>query len=508
MKDILIQLIVILLRYSSVNERPHEVWSRSLQKQDTLLYQENNESMQLNLAQTRDNKYITITSVSRLCSEVRLLPLSMDMSCSPALVKEAGTNNYYYIDSAHDRLYILTNYLQENSNFQLMTASYGCSSRWEPFYIPDSNFILQDIELFNSFIVMYGNTRDPTLPVIIINNIKNETFHKIVLKDFTYVQKASNNYLSEAIKLTASSVISPPKHITISHEGDISFKNKTNFKLHLKHLKAKAKDGVMIPITLFYDSKRIELNGSNPMLMIAYGCHGVSLYTGYDETLLPLIRRGWILAYCHIRGGGELGRQWYFDAVKEKKLNSFNDLIYCANHLHRTGYSSPQLTALYGRSSGSLSVAGVCNIDPEITKAVILEMPLVNLMDNLLNGNHYINAMDSEEFGDPNMEGVVESICPFHNLRKQNYPSFLITASTIDPLVMYSSVERYVKRLKDCIEQYRATSVSDCHTEGMKRGTVIFHKETDSSHYWADSSAIQKQALLKLNFLINAVQRG
>jgi protease II len=267
-----------------------------------------------------------------------------------------------------------------------------------------------------------------------------------------------------------------------------------------------AEDGVKIPITLIFDISKLKMDGTNPLLVRVYGCHGVSLYTGYDGTMLPLLDDGWIIAYCHVRGGNELGKHWHLQAIQDNKPITFKDLLVCVSALHSLGYSSPQLTAAFGISSGALSVAMACNYNPKIFGSVILEMPLVNLCDNLMYNNHYINSMDEDEFGNirSNLK-LVKSLCPFSNLKPQDYPSYFITASTIDPLISINGVDKYVDRLKDSISDYMR-----CHppmndvgiTRYLPRGTVLYQKISHHGH-WANSNDKyhRQQGLLGILFL-------
>lgn len=271
-------------------------------------------------------------------------------------------------------------------------------------------------------------------------------------------------------------------------------------------------DGTAVPVSLIYRSDLVKRDAPSPTLVHAYGCYGENLSMAYQPRNVSLLNRGWILAYCHTRGGGERGRKWYYAALREHKHRTVEDLQACVRHLHLAGYSTPSLTALYGRSAGGVAVGMFCNDSPELVQAAILKVPFVNVTGALSDALSYLGVKDHEEFGNSLCSEVglrqVQSLCPYYNLKLgQNYPSMLIEASKRDPIIPINTVEQYVRRLKQCVSEQRRRSgvhsewwqalssiVRIGRDEGQQqlpRGSVFFSVDQHGSHYGEDQIAEQ-----------------
>lgn len=217
-------------------------------------------------------------------------------------------------------------------------------------------------------------------------------------------------------------------------------------------LEIQSKDGTHIPVTLFH-RKDLKKEGSNPLLLHVYGSYGINVNMGFDVERISLLKRGWCLAFCHVRGGGELGREWYLDGKLQNKHKGFEDFEACAKALHNLGYSNPQLTAARGTSAGGLIVGAVCNRSPELFKAVILKVPFLDILTSMLDPSLPLTVQEYEEWGEPGSNEsdfhYIKSYCPYQNIRDQVYPSVMVTTAMNDDRVPYWLPLKWVARLRD-----------------------------------------------------------
>ncbi|KAL5503019.1 hypothetical protein EMCRGX_G009898 [Ephydatia muelleri] len=284
--------------------------------------------------------------------------------------------------------------------------------------------------------------------------------------------------------------------------------------MKVERLSVISKDGTTVPVTLIYRRDLVRSHGPSPVLVHVYGCYGENLPMSYQPWKVPLLDRGWVLAYCHARGGGEMGRKWDHAALGESKHKTIEDLQACVRCLHDRSYSKPSLTALYGRSAGGFTVGMFCNVSPELVQAAILKVPFVNVTGALSDVSSYLGVKDHEEFGNPLDEAglrQIQSLCPYYNLKPgQDYPSVLVAASRRDPIIPFRGVEQYVKRLRQCVSEHKRQSgdhaawgwgwSSIAHGGGsqqLPRGSVFFLVDRSGSHDAEDEVAEQCTFLSK-----------
>jgi oligopeptidase B len=215
-------------------------------------------------------------------------------------------------------------------------------------------------------------------------------------------------------------------------------------------LKVRAKDGVMVPVSLVW-RKDARTAGPRPLLLYGYGSYGIPLDVGFRSQRLSLLDRGVIFAIAHIRGGGDLGRLWHDDGKLMKKKNTFTDFVAVADHLIAKKWTSPEKLVIQGGSAGGLLMGAVVNARPELFKAVVSQVPFVDVMSTMLDASLPLTVGEYLEWGNPNTQTAykyMRSYSPYDNLKKGAYPAMLVETSLNDSQVMYWEPAKYVAKLR------------------------------------------------------------
>ncbi len=217
-----------------------------------------------------------------------------------------------------------------------------------------------------------------------------------------------------------------------------------------ERINATALDGVQVPISIVY-RKDQRKPGSNPLYVYGYGSYGYSLPLGFSSNRLSLLDRGVVMAYAHVRGGGDLGEPWHDAGKMLVKRNTFTDFIAVIQHLTAAGYGDPQRVAIEGGSAGGLLMGAVANIRPDLFRAVLSHVPFVDVMNTMLDASLPLTVPEYEEWGDPNQKSYFDymlSYSPYDNLMPASYPAMLVKTSLHDSQVMYWEPAKYVAKLR------------------------------------------------------------
>ncbi|KAM9297141.1 prolyl endopeptidase-like isoform 5-T5 [Morus bassanus] len=392
------------------------------QKHTKLVYTEQDARFFVDIYCTKDRRFLTINSNSKTTSEVWLVDCRHPFKL-PTLVQARTKGVIYHIEHRNDELYIITTY-GEPAEYKLMKAPVASSGmeNWQLVYALEEKTKLVDLEVFSDHCIMF---------------LKN----------------AGHLYLT---------VIS--------------------FVSHSVH---SIKDETLVPITVFHNMNSKELH-RKPLLVHVYGAYGIDLNMSFKEEKLMLIEEGWILAYCHVRGGGELGLSWHKDGCQHNKLKGLHDLKACITLLHELGFSQPKYTALAAASAGGVLAGALCNTDPELIRAVVLQAPFVDVLNAMMKTHLPLTIEEQEEWGNPLADEkcmeYIKSYCPYQNIKTQCYPSVFITAYENDQRIPLTGVLRYVQKLrKAALDHARRTS-----EKGNWIPNIVLDIQANGSH--CDSS--------------------
>ena len=217
-----------------------------------------------------------------------------------------------------------------------------------------------------------------------------------------------------------------------------------------ERLFALAPDGVRIPVSLVYRLP-LERRGRRPLLLQGYGSYGYSFDPAFSSNLLSLIDRGFVVAIAHVRGGEEMGRAWYEDGKLLHKRNTFTDFIAAAEHLVAEGYTSADRLAITGGSAGGLLMGAATNLRPDLFRAVIAEVPFVDVVNTMLDATLPLTVIEYDEWGNPNQAEFyryISGYSPYDNVAAADYPHILVTAGLNDPRVAYWEPAKWTARLR------------------------------------------------------------
>jgi oligopeptidase B len=224
--------------------------------------------------------------------------------------------------------------------------------------------------------------------------------------------------------------------------------DKNNYKE--ERVWATATDGTKIPISIVYH-KNTKKDGNAPLLQYAYGSYGATMDPDFDSNMLSLLDRGFIYALTHIRGGEEMGREWYENGKLLKKKNTFSDYIDCSKFLIQQKFTSPQHLYAQGGSAGGLLMGAVINMAPELYNGVIAQVPFVDVITTMLDDTIPLTTSEYDEWGNPNEKeyyDYMKSYSPYDNLKKQDYPNMLVTTGLHDSQVQYWEPAKWVAKLR------------------------------------------------------------
>ncbi|KIA84019.1 S9 family peptidase [Flavobacterium sp. AED] len=452
--------------YSSQDEvtlRSDKVFKHKLgskQADDVLVYFEKDDTYNVEVAKSKSRKYLAIESGSTLTTEYRILNADTPDGKFEIFQKRIRGVEYS-INHYKDSFYILTN-KDKAENFKLMKTLETATSHenWIEVIAHREDVLLEDIEIFANYLVV--EERSNGLNKIRIMPWGGEGEYYLPFESETYTAYSTTNvdFETEILRYGYQSMTTPSSIIDfnmrtqakeIKKEQQVlggKF-DKNNYKE--ERVWAAAKDGTKIPISMVY-RKELKKDGNNPLLQYAYGSYGHSMDATFSSTRLTLLDRGFIFAIAHIRGGEDLGRQWYEDGKLLKKKNTFTDFIDCSKFLIDQKYTSPEHLYAEGGSAGGLLMGVVVNLAPELYHGIIAQVPFVDVITTMLDDSIPLTTGEYDEWGNPNKKKYYQymlSYSPYDNVKKQNYPNMYVSTGLHDSQVQYWEPAKWVAKLRD-----------------------------------------------------------
>jgi oligopeptidase B len=432
------------------------------QAEDALVYEEQDERFNVGSGRTRDGKYIVLESSSHTTSEQQFLPADAPAE-SWTLIEPRRENIEYYTDHRDGLWYIRTN--DTGRTFRLVTAPVATPGRahWNELMAQRDDVMLEELELFQKFAVVVE--RSNGLPQLRVMSFDpqgrfEKSSRQIAFPEPTYSAHPHVNreFVTDTFRYGYQSLVSP----TSIYEYDV---NTSESKL-LKQLEvpggfdrslyrservfATAPDGVAIPVSLVYRKDK-KGEGTNPLYIYGYGSYGYALPVGFNSNRLSLLDRGFVLAYAHIRGGGDMGKPWHDAGRLMQKMNTFTDFIAVTQCLTAQGYGDAKRVAMEGGSAGGLLMGAVANLRPDLYRAVLSHVPFVDVMNTMLDASLPLTIAEYEEWGNPNEPeafAYMLQYSPYDNLARKAYPAMLVKTSLHDSQVMYWEPAKYVAKLR------------------------------------------------------------
>ena len=438
-------------------KRAHRVYRHVLgHSQDQLIYEESDTRFSVSVARSRSNAYLFLTSHSATTSEVRTLRAD-DPSGVPALVLARTPEHEYYVDHGHGVFYIVTN--DKGRNFRLVSAPVADPSvrQWKQLIAHRDDVMLEGVEVFARHLV--AHERCGGFPRLRVLRLADANEHLIEMPEPVYSAGGGANmeFDTEVFRFHYGSYITPDSeydyHLdtrarTLLKQREVKHYDPSKYRSELHY--AAAPDGTRIPISLVYRINR-RRKAAQPLLLTGYGAYGYALDANFGSTRLSLLDRGVIFACAHVRGGGEMGKRWHDEGRMLHKTNTFTDFVACAQHLIREHYTDPSRLVIEGGSAGGLLMGAVTNLRPDLFRAVVAEVPFVDVISTMLDASLPLTTGEYEEWGNPNEKKYYDYMAgysPYDNLAPGRYPAMLVETSLNDSQVMYWEPAKYVAKLR------------------------------------------------------------
>jgi oligopeptidase B len=446
-------------------KRQFQLWRHDLgtpHAADALVYQDDDERFNIAAGRTRDGKFIVVESGSHTTSEARVLRAD-DPSGIFAVLALREDEHEYSVDHRNGLWFIRTN--DRGRNFRLVTAPVATPGRenWTERIAHRDAVTIEDVDLFAGFFV--ACEREDGLPRLRLwkfagDGAEAASAGEIAFPEPAYSAHPHINRIFETatFRYAYQSLVTPSS----VYEYDVATDASTLLKqLEIpggfdrtlyasERIHAKAPDGVEVPVSIVY-RKDTSKPGKNPLYVYGYGSYGYSLPLGFSSNRLSLLDRGVVLAYAHIRGGGDMGEPWHDAGKMLLKRNTFTDFIACVEYLTAQGYGDSKRVAAEGGSAGGLLMGAIANMRPDLFRAIVSHVPFVDVMNTMLDASLPLTVPEYEEWGDPNQEEYFRtmlSYSPYDNLRAANYPAMLVKTSLHDSQVMYWEPAKYVAKLR------------------------------------------------------------
>jgi len=425
---------------------------------DQLVYQEDDETFVAYIFKTKSKKFLMIVSAQTISQEYRYLDAD-DPHGEFKIFLPREREHEYHIEHFHDRFIIRTN--DHAKNFRLLSTPMEKPERkhWQEIIPHRDDVYLGDFELFKDYLVLEERTRG--LTQIRIVPWSGGEDHYLQFDEPAYRASLGANLEFDTVTLRFEyTSMKTPQSI---YDYNMATRQKALLKREeilggfdpdhymTERLFARAKDGTEIPISILY-RKGMERDGRSSLLLYGYGSYGLSIDAAFASPRLTLVDRGFIFAIAHIRGGQEMGRQWYEDGKLLKKKNTFEDFIACAEFLIREKFTSTEKLFAMGRSAGGLLVGAISNMRPDLFKGIVAEVPFVDVMTTMLDASIPLTTGEYDEWGDPNQKEYYEymlSYSPYDNVERKAYPAMLITGGLHDSQVQYWEPAKWAAKLRE-----------------------------------------------------------
>ena len=426
---------------------------------DKLVFHETDETFYTNVSKSKSNKFIIISSSSTLTSEFQFLSSNKpDDQFTLFNKRERGVE--YSISHFEDHFYIITN--KNNAfNYKLLRTELKntSSENWIEVIGHRENVLIEGIDIFKDFLVVSERFNGLNRINIKPWNGSESYYLKFESETFSCYTTGNLDFDSKKLRYAYNSLNEPHSII----EFDMFSKDKIILKQNqvldtkfskdnyiTKRIWADSRDGTKIPISIIH-KKNIKKDGTNPLLLYAYGSYGNTIDPTFSISRLSLLDRGFVFAISHVRGSEYLGRSWYEDGKLLNKINTFNDYIDCTKHLIKENYSSSNHMYAYGGSAGGLLVGAVMNMAPELYNGIIAAVPFVDVVTTMLDETIPLTTSEYDEWGNPNEEkfyNYILSYSPYDNVSKINYPNLLVTTGLHDSQVQYWEPAKWVAKLR------------------------------------------------------------
>ncbi|MEM7226851.1 MAG: S9 family peptidase [Pseudomonadota bacterium] len=444
------------------NHRPYKVLHHRLRTDpdhDPVVYQEADPGFFLGLDSSESRRFVIVQANDHTTSELRLI--DADRPDQPArLVAPREPGVEYDVSHHGETLYIRSN-ADGALDFKIAQAPVENPGResWRDLLDHRPGRYLLHLLLFQDYMVRLE--RVAGLPRIVVRRLADGEEHEIAFEEEAYDLTIDPGYeFDTAILRFVYSSMTTPRRV---YDYDMGARTRTLRKEQevpsghdpaayvTRRIMAPAQDGAQVPVTLLH-RKDLQIDGTAPLLLYGYGAYGMAMPASFSTNRLSLVNRGFIYAIAHIRGGTDQGYGWYLDGRGPAKMNSFTDFIAAGEALIAAGFAKKGWIAAHGGSAGGMLMGVVANLRPDLFKAIVAEVPFVDVLNTMSDGELPLTPPEWPEWGnpleDPEARARIAAYSPYDNISTQDYPHILATAGISDPRVTYWEPAKWVARLR------------------------------------------------------------
>jgi oligopeptidase B len=425
--------------------------------EDQLVFEEKDATYSVDVYLSKSREYIIIGSSSTMSDEYRILKAD-DPDGQFRIFQERERGHEHRIDHGGGYFYVVTNW--KAMNFRLMRCRPELTSKgaWEEVIPARTDTLVQGIQLFRDFLVVEERSNGLVQYRVMPSDGGNP--HYVQFWEETYFAHFSQNleYSTDQVRFEYSSLTTPMS----TFDYDLNERKLVLLKrqkvigdfdpdaYHAERRYFTSHDGVKVPVSLVYRKDKLE-KGAMPTVLYGYGSYGYSTDAYFSSARLSLLDRGFIFAIAHVRGGQEMGRQWYEDGKLLKKKNTFLDFIACAEGLIANGYTTADHMYAIGGSAGGLLVGAVANMRPELFRGIVAQVPFVDVVTTMLDETIPLTTSEFDEWGNPADKEYYDymlSYSPYDNVEAKAYPALLVTTGLHDSQVQYWEPAKWVAKLR------------------------------------------------------------
>lgn len=422
-----------------------------------LVYEEKDTTYSIDVNGSKTDNHILLAIQKRDSSEWRMLD-SANPKGEWRILQPREMKHEYFVVEAGDRLLVMTNW--KAKNFRVMEAKLDSTSKeqWKEILAHDPKRLLTGLDVYENYFVIAE--RENALGQIRVRDRKTGKDRMLSFPDSAYelTPIELDDYKSPIMRFAYETLIQP----TTTYDEDMKTGERTlrkerevptydRSKYVTERIWATAKDGTKVPLSLAY-RKDLKKNGKNPTLLYGYGSYGFSNDVRFWGSMVSLMDRGFVFASSHIRGGSEMGREWYEQGRLKNKMNTFTDFIACGEKLIEDGYTSKDHLHIMGGSAGGLLMGAVMNMRPDLFKSVSAGVPFVDVLTTMLDESIPLTTSEYNEWGDPRKKDeymYMRQYSPYDNVEKKAYPHLFITTGYHDSQVQYWEPAKWLAKLRE-----------------------------------------------------------
>jgi len=441
--------------------RSYQIWRHTLgapTSADVMVYEETDDTFSCHVRRSKSDAFLFINSSQTLSTEYRLLEAD-NPTGEFRIFQERQRDLEYSVAHQGDRFLVRTNL--HARNFRLMECRLDKTwlANWTEVVPHREDVLLEGVEVFNDFLVL--EERHGGLVHLRVMDLQGGTSHDLDFGEPTWSAWSSYNpEMNTAVLRYGYSSLTTPRS---TYAYDMRTRQKSLIKqtevlggfdsanYQAEYIMVPARDGTLVPVSLVYRKGMLKKDGSNPLLLYAYGSYGYSADASFNSTRLSILDRGFVYAIAHVRGGEEMGRHWYEDGKLLEKMNTFTDFIDVGHHLVDGQYTGSDRLFAYGGSAGGLLMGAIINLDPDLWRGVYAAVPFVDVVTTMLDDSIPLTTGEYDEWGNPNDKVYYDymlSYSPYDNVEAKDYPALLVTTGLHDSQVQYFEPAKWVAKLR------------------------------------------------------------